>query len=666
MEREIRAPGRWRRGGAERETANKSAPLTCGPWPLHLRVMTDQIPLSAEFETPDETAWRALAEAALKGAPFEGLFGQTDDGVTILPLYRESDFPSGRDGAGLPGQAPFIRGPATQRDRHVPWDIRTGYRHPDPRHTNLEILEDLTGGASSIELLIAGRTGGVTIASEDDLSRVLEGVKLDLAPIAVNAGPRGMEIAALLAAHLSAADAAPLRPAFNLDPVSTWIMNGAIPDGFDKSLANAAHFAADANAQFADGTFLRASGRVAHEAGAGPAQEVALMLAAGVTYLRALDSAGIGPEAGGRMILFTIAAGPDVILESAKLRAVRGAWARVMAACGAPTDAQTMRLHAITSRRMLTRDDAWTNILRATAACFAAGAGGADIITVLPFTTPLGPASPQARRLARNTHIILQEESHLGRVADPGGGAWALERLTQDIMERAWALFQRMEADGGLPAALREGWVQREITSTQQRAAQDFARRKRAITGVTDFPLLGAPSPGLGPKAHADPPPASWGADAIAPCPWMRWAEPFEALRAAGEEARASKVFAATIGPLAEFSARTNFAKNLCAVGGVTLVGDEAVYPNRDALLAAFKKAPLPVVILCGNDGAYAREAGETAAALKAEGCDWLILAGKPRDEEALRAAGVDQFIFAGQDALEAIKTLHAALGIAA
>jgi methylmalonyl-CoA mutase len=628
--------------------------------------MTNLLSLAAAFDANDETAWRALAEAALKGAPFERLSGKTNDGVSIHPLYRESDFPSSRDGAGLPGQAPFIRGPRACRDPYLPWDIRAPYRHSDPRQTNQEILEDLSRGVSSIELLIGARTGGVTIASGDDLSRTLEGVKIDLAPIALNAGQRGLEIAALLAAHFSAGDTAPFRPAFNLDPVSTWLLNGAIPDGFDNSLTDAARFAADACAQFTDATFLRASGRAAHESGAGPAQEVALMLAAGVTYLRALDIAGVGPQDGGRMILFTSAAGPDVMLEMAKLRAVRGAWARVMAACGARAEARSMRLHAITSRRMLTRDDPWTNILRATAACFSAGAGGADIITVLPFTTPLGPASAQARRLARNTQIILQEESHLGRVSDPGGGAWALEKLTQEITENAWSLFQRIEGDGGLPAALRNGWFQQEIDAARARAGDEFARRKRFITGVTDFPLLGAPAPALGPASPPDPAPASWGSDAITPCPWMRWAEPFEALRKAGENANAPKVFAATLGPLAEFSARAGFAKNLCAIGGVTLVGEEVVYRDHAALLAAFAQASLPVAILCGDDAAYGREAAALAGALKSSGCDWLIMAGKPADEAALRAAGFDQFVFAGQNTLESLATIHAALGIGA
>jgi methylmalonyl-CoA mutase len=440
-------------------------------------------------------------------------------------------------------------------------------------------------------------------------------------------------------------------------------MEGGLGRAFEAELADAAAFAASVRSQWPKAQALRANGRVAHEAGASAGQELAFMLASGVAHLRAMEGAGVGPAEASPLILFTLSAGPDVIVEIAKLRAARLLWARVMEACGAAPAQRAMALQAITSRRMMTRHDAWTNILRATAACFAAAAGGADVITVLPMTTPLGEASAQARRLARNTQIILMEESHLGRVADPGGGAFAIERLTADLAETAWGLFQKIEAEGGIAACLRAGSFQKDVAAKHEAASRDVARRKAAITGLSDFPLLGEQAPAFSPAPRAEP--VVLAADAIAPLKWARLSEPFEALRDAGERSGSPAVFFANLGPLAEFSARANFAKNLFAVGGVAAHAPETDYPGHVEMAAAMKAAGLRVAVLTGADARYAAEAPDAAKALKASGCDWLIYAGKPGDEAALRAVGFDQFIFAGQDAVLALKTLHASLGIA-
>jgi methylmalonyl-CoA mutase len=621
--------------------------------------------LAADFADQDEARWRALAEAALKGAPWERLVNRTLDAIPIQPLYRATDFASAADAAGLPGQAPFTRGPSAARDRYLPWDIRQPVGGPDPAEANRLALADLERGVSSIELLVGGtaRPG----LSVDGLSPALAGVMLDLAPVALSAGRIGLAAAQALAAHLEAAKADPAQaaPAFNLDPIGAWMRTGALDDSAEASIAAAAAFAAGPGEVWAKGTALRVNGRALHEAGASPAWELAGMLSAGVAYLRALEAAGLAVEDGARRLLFALAVGPDTMAETAKLRAARTLWAEVMAACGAPANARAMKLQAITGARMMTRFDPWTNILRGTAACFAAAAGGADVVTVLPFTTPLGEASPLARRMARNTQLILMEESGLGRVADPAGGSFAVERLTADLAGAAWERFQTIEAAGGLAAALRSGLVQKAVAETRAAAAKDFARRKTTITGLTDFPLLDEMSPEIAPAGAVEPaPPAKM--DPIEPLTWMRWSEPFERLRDMAE-ARTPRpaVFFANLGPLAEFSPRANFAQNLFAIGGVGAIGPDAPYPDDAARLTAFGASGASVAVLSGSDARYAAEAASAAQALKATGAAWIIYAGKPADEAGLRAAGIDQFVFAGQDTLGALETLHAALGVA-
>ncbi len=611
-------------------------------------------------ETADEADWRALVEKGLRGAPWERLAGRTSDGIEIKPLYREPDIRTAVDSAGFPGAAPFVRGQAG-------WTIRQSFAHPDPAATNRDILADLRGGIGGVELVLG--EDGCAIASAADLDLALADVILEAAPVSLDGG--GLAHAELLAAKLKGV-AAP-GTAFNLDPIGALMRSGAMAPG-DGSAA--AGFAVRARREFPAATVLRIDARPVHEAGGTEAQEIAAALSAGIFYLRALAEAGLDIDNSAAALGFAIALGPDVLVEAAKVRALRLCWARVLEASGAAPPSRAAPVHAFTSRRMMTRLDAHTNILRVTTAAFAAAIAGADAITTLPFTDALGLPTPFSRRIARNTQHVLIEECRLGHVADPAGGAWFVEKLTLDLAALAWEKMQAIEAQGGIVAALGSGSMQSQIAAACAARQLDFARRKQTITGVTDFPLLSSPasgggvtagdgggSPGRRPLSHAsrDSSPARGGA-ILTP---IRWAAPFEALREKAE-GKAGAVFFATLGALAEFSPRAQFARNLCGVGGIASVSAEDAYAASENLIDAFGKSGARVAIICGSDAAYAEHAENTAQRLKAAGCDWVVLAGKPGEREAAqRAAGVDQFVFTGQDALKELGTLHAALGIA-
>jgi methylmalonyl-CoA mutase len=603
-------------------------------------------------EDCDEADWRALVTAGLKGAPFDTLIARTADGLPIAPLYREPDCATATDVSGFPGAAPFIRGARADGG----WLIRQSFAHPDPERTNRDILADLAGGVSSIELAIGAE--GVAIDGPAALDIALADVVLEAAPIALDAGAGGLALAKLVAAKLKGARGEGV--AFNVDPIGALMRTGAI--GAD-DLGEAARFAARMREAMPAATALRVDARPAHEAGGSEAQEIAAALAAGVAYLRALTSAGLAVGEAGAALLFTLAVGPDMLVEAAKLRALRLCWARVMEASGAPPEARAARIHAVTARRMMTRYDAWTNILRVTTAAFGAAIGGAEAITTLPLTDALGLPTPFARRVARNIQIVLLEEAHLDVVADPAGGSWFVEKLTRDLAAAAWEKMQVIEAQGGVVAALSGGTLQKEIAATRAAREKAIARRKESITGVTDFPLLDARDPEYEARTAAI---ASLSARALEP---IRWAAPFEALRDRAEPRGASKrpaIFFATLGPLAEFSPRANFTANLVAAGGIAALGAEAAHQTLDAMIAAFKASEAAVAALVGADARYAESAQAAARALKAAGCAWLIVAGKPgASEQALRAAGADQFVFAGQDALGELETIHAALGLA-
>lgn len=605
--------------------------------------MSDRLTLG---EAADEAQWRALVEKGLKGGQWARLVGRTADGVEIQPLYRETDIPSVTDISGLPGAAPFVRAAGG-------WRITQSFNHPDPDQTNREILADLAGGVAAIELVTA-EGGGAQVRTSGDLDRLLADVILEAAPVSLDTGGSGFDAAAALEAKLKGV-AAP-GVAFNLDPIGALMRHGAV--GAD-DIARAAQFAARVRSELPNARAIRVDARPVHEAGGTEAQEVGVALGCGIAYLRALTSAGLSAADAAATVAFAVSVGPDVLIETAKLRALRLCWARVLEASGAPAHARAAQVHAFTSRRMMTRYDAWTNILRVTTSAFAAAIGGAQAITTAPFTDALGLPTPFARRVARNTQHVILEECRLGHVADPAGGAWFVERMTRDLATKAWEIMQLIESKGAIVAALQAGLVQDLVVGARTARQRLIATRRETITGVTDFPLLDETKP------EFIPAPQSTGAPDAALSP-IRWAEPFETLRDRAAAAGAPRVFFANIDTLAAFGPRAQWTRNLFAAGGIGAIGPEDAYATMDKLIDAFRSSRARVAVIASTDACYAEHAENCAQRLKAAGADWVLLAGKPGEDEArYRTAGVDQFVFAGADALQALETLHSALGIA-
>jgi len=303
------------------------------------------------------------------------------------------------------------------------------------------------------------------------------------------------------------------------------------------------------------------------------------------------------------------------------------------------------------------------NILRATIAVSAAALGGADAITVLPFTIARGLPDRFARRIARNTQLILIDEANLAKVADPAAGAGAVEDLTDQLCRAAWALFQEIEAAGGIANALENGLIRSKVASMRAKHAAAIARRVDALTGVSIFPNLHEA------EAEVDAPAAlAELGDVAAPLGAIRLAQPFEALRDASDRWLAvtgarPKIFLANLGTQAEFTARATFAKNFFEAGGIEAVSSES--GDVPALSAAFKAAGAGLACLCSTDQVYGKEAAGAALALKGAGARDIYLAGRPGDREAaLKAAGVQSFIYEGCDALATLKSAYDILGI--
>ncbi|HKN95618.1 MAG TPA: methylmalonyl-CoA mutase family protein, partial [Pseudonocardiaceae bacterium] len=373
--------------------------------------------------------------------------------------------------------------------------------------------------------------------------------------------------------------------------------------------------------------------------------ELGCSLAAAVAYLRALTDAGMDVDAAAGQLEFRYAIGADQFLGIAKLRAGRRLWARVTEVCGVRPDARAQRQHAVTAPAMLTRRDPWVNMLRTTVACFAAGVGGADAVTVAPFDSAIGRSNDFARRIARNTQSILLEESRLAGVIDPAGGSWYVETLTDQLAQCAWSVFTDLERAGGIVAALESGALADRLAQTRRVREANIATRADAITGVSEYPNLAEPDV---PRAPAVPEPTGG-------LPVFRYAEPYESLRDRSDDMLAATgrrpvVFLATLGPVAAHTARASFAANLLQAGGIETPSG----PVDD-----FAASGARVACVCGTDRAYAEHATETVDALRAAGAVRVLLAG------AEGTGGADDYVHRGCDAIAVLhrifRTLEAA-----
>jgi methylmalonyl-CoA mutase len=419
--------------------------------------------LTDEFMPATNADWRALVDKTLGETPFASLEKTTAEGLPIAPFYAPAAKPAA---------------PARMVSAARAWEVATLTAHPDPAHANAEILADLRGGAAAVTLRIdPAAEAGVALGSAAGLASTLDQVILELAPVALDAGFLGPQAADWLGAAAKASPNALLR--FHLDPLSAYAAAGASVGPIEAHVISAANVGARLAETYPLAQLFLASGRVVHESGGGEALEVAFAAAAAIAYAKALVRAGMPMEHAFARITLGLSADADYFLTIAKLRAARSIWARIAAACSAEP---TARIEARSSRRMLTAKDAWTNMIRLTTAGFGAAVGGADTIILGHFTDALGLPTEFARRQSRNAQLVLMEEAHVGRVADPAAGSGYIEALTDEIARAAWAEFQAVEAAGGAIAALNSGQIARQV------AAANAARPDPRIIGVTAFP----------------------------------------------------------------------------------------------------------------------------------------------------------------------------------
>ena len=693
--------------------------------------MPETMSLLEGFEPVSYEQWRDVVEKDLKGAPFEKkLVTHTYEGIDLQPVYSPRDWDHQGDPSGFPGFSPRTRGADPMGLAACGWDVRQEHADPDLVRSNELILEDLQRGATSLQLRFdaASREGmdpddesagdlvgrdGLAVYGLPDLDALLKDVRMGAIALGLEAGSTALPMAAAVTAlwDQREVDRQRIYASFNYDPLAVLARSGRLPTSIDTAMSHLGELAVFCNTELPKVRAVRVGTGPYHHAGATAAQDLGLSMATAFQYLKAMTDAGLSVDQAAKQITFAYSLGCNFFLATSKLRAARKLWTKILEECGAedPAASGSMQMHVRTSKRVLTARDPWVNLLRNTVTTFAAAVGGAQIITSEPFDKAIGLPDSFSRRIARNTQIVLMEESHLAKVIDPAGGCYFLESLTDELAEKGWAELQKIEAEGGMAHALATGWVNQQIDSAFKGRLANIAKRKDPVTGVSEFPNLrektvekrvpdfqavkdaavqrntqapgdvaitGKPGSGEVMKSLVEAAKNNATVGAMARALWRGeeptpltplhphpYAQPFEELRDASDTYLAMtgqrpRVFLANMGPMAHFTARAGYAQNFFEAGGFEIIAGKG-FDNADDAAKAFEDSGANIAVICSSDKLYPDFVPKVAPALHAAGAHTVILAGHPGDREATyREAGVDRFIFVKCDVLTTLREL--------
>ncbi|MDO5093029.1 MAG: methylmalonyl-CoA mutase small subunit [Propionibacteriaceae bacterium] len=602
-----------------------------------------EISLAADFATPSLADWEKEVLKVLNRKRPEGkelnveqaykrLTSKTVDGLVIKPLYTIED---GVEKLGFPGVAPFTRGTTVRiGEMDEGWFIAQLVENPDAAEARKDIDTDLERGGSAVWVRV-----DPDAVPLDKLAEALAGVLFDLAPVHVSSNTDELAAAEALAAIFAAAGKENISGSLGIDPIGFAALNGGAPD------LSVIAKAVDLAKPFPGVRPIVVDASRYDAMGAGDVAQLAYALATGVEYLRALTDLGLSPDEAFDKILFRVSANTDQFVTISRLRALRTLWNRVGEVVGVTPEKRGAVQHAVTSLREISRDDAYVNVLRGTISAFAASVGQAETITVLPLDTVIGLPTDLTRRIARNTQVLLAEETNLGRVNDPAGGAWFVESMTAQLGEQAWALFSKLDEEG-MAAALVDGTIAAQLKEINEARAKLLATRKLPLTGVSMFPNHTEKKPERAPRPVA---PEYQG------IPLVRDSEVFEALRdRAASASKIPTVLLACLGTRRDFGAREGFTSNLYHVGGVHTIIAEGTDP--EAFAKALQEAGTTIAVLCSSGKVYAEHGLAVAKALKEAGAQEIRLAGQLKElgaDEAEINAVIDGNVFDGMDVVE-------------
>lgn len=607
------------------------------------------------FPAHSEEHWRQAASALLKGRPLEKLWYSRFDGARDAPILFSRPPETASHQAN---QAPYVRGLRVFERRRAGWDIRALYEHGPLDDARALIKYELQRGVRSLWIKPDSRGfQDLKIDSAEALDTLLADVDLKATPISIDAGAQGTSLHQFANTVLSQRGLSPSETHLSVlfDPLGELLTRGQVKKDLSEHWQDLNKTIHELTAAEAHSQCLLVNTVPAHEAGAHPIQELALMCGLLTETLRGLQGLEGLYEKLAQRGLIRLSVGRDMFYEVAKVRAARLLVAKLLKACGAPAEACNWPIHAVTSSRTQSQRDPWVNLLRGTAEAFAAVLGGADIVTVLPFDRVLGVPAKLGRRMATNTQLLLEQESYLNRVVDPAGGSYLIEQLTMDMARAAWKEFQSIEAEGGAVAALHSGSLRQRIQEAVTRRRRSMGHRKTTLVGVSDYAHLDEA------KLSQSAPPGlkDFGLGSLSP---VRWSQPWEALRDRSDAYKAKhgerpRVFMARLGPIPVHKPRSDFTERLLAAAGFECMGPEDGFADKEALKTALEdpnlRGQLTWAALCSSQELYEQWLPEAAQWLRDAGVTKLLLAGRPDYYEyPWREAGITDFIYMGSDVL--------------
>lgn len=659
-----------------------------------------------EFTVPTYDDWRKEAEAALKGADFEkSLVKKVIEGFSTQPIYRAEDI--AQQSESLPGQFPYRRGARALGYQEQPWEVAQTIAALTPAEFNERALHDLDRGQTALNITLGcGKCNcGLVLRTACDWSAAFKGIALDTVPVYINPGSNGLAVLGMYVNEFKSRDlcSSKMKGGVLYDPLARLAgkgkLNCTLENAYDQ-MAEMTKWASEKDISFKT---IGVSTLPYHDSGADAIQETAVALSTAVEYLRELEKRGLTIDQAARHIRFSVGLGANLFLEIAKLRALRQLWASVVVSCGGSKESAKINLHGRTSGWSETKVDPWVNILRGTTQAFSGVMGGVDSLDVLPFDHAVRSSDEFARRIARNTQLILQGECNLDKVVDPVGGSWYVEAMTDKLSREIWSLFQTIESEGGMSAAILSGSIQTRINKTAAKRYELIDQRRQTLVGINRYvnleekPLdpveLQKPAECCGKKvslpectktvccaakAAAEGASLCQIGDAISgdqsitaeALPKRHASERFESLLAKAESyqlqnGKRPQIFFANMGPLRQFKARADFSQDFLRAGGFDCVYTPGFQTPEEAAKAAAESG-LGACVICSTDDTYPEIVPAFCAALKAIKPEMKIaLAGYPKDYvETFKAAGVDIFIHVRANCYETLASLQSDLGL--
>ena len=457
--------------------------------------------------TTDPSAWKAAALESLRGAPLESLDWQTSDSLLVKPLYTAADVAQLSAADTLPGLEPFVRGPQATMYAVKPWTIRQYAGFSTAEESNAFYRRGLEGGGQGISVAfdlathrgydsdhprVVGDVGkaGVAVDTVEDMKILFDGIPLDSVSVSMTMNGAVLPV---LAGYVVAAEEQGVAP----EQLSGTIQNDILkeflvrntyiypPEPSMRIVADIVEYTARRMPRF---NSISISGYHMQEAGATPTLELAFTLADGMQYVRTALQRGLDVDEFAGRLSFFFAIGMNFYLEIAKLRAARLLWSRIMRHFGARNPKSlVLRTHCQTSGWSLAAQDPYNNVVRTTIEAMAAVFGGTQSLHTNALDEAIALPTDFSARIARNTQLILQEETNLARVVDPWGGSYLMESLTQQMADKAWSIIDEVEAMGGMTSAVSSGWAKLQIErcATERQARID--RGEEAIVGVNKY-----------------------------------------------------------------------------------------------------------------------------------------------------------------------------------